>query len=310
MIQLITGNISYLLKQELLRWKQGFITKHGDIGVSHVQELNESNIQSIRDTILSRSFFSEKKLLILEDISFQDSLILEIIDILQQKDDDTIVLISLSHVDKRLSSYKKLLKIVSKHQDFSFQTPEENFGYLREKYSSHFSPGALRYLFEIKGGDLSKTLTEIHKLTEVYDYIDKDIIESIITPELNSSIFTLIDAFLNRNSKIFFNELRSLFANENFYLISQSFLSNIRLHLYIEYLKSNSVPNTDIIDILKLGNRSFLVSKTYRQKYKEIFSLYIDLIDFDSSMKRGKIATQGDEDLALFYTQIFLRYFS
>jgi len=76
-------------------------------------------MQSLRDTIHSRSFFSEKKLLILEDISLSMDAIDELLEALVSKNDDTVVLIVLYQIDKRLASYKKLLKIVTDHKDYT-----------------------------------------------------------------------------------------------------------------------------------------------------------------------------------------------
>jgi len=76
-------------------------------------------IQSVRDTLHTRSFFSEKKLLILEDISLSMDTVDELLEALLSKNDETIVLIVLYQVDKRLASYKKLIKIVTDHKDYT-----------------------------------------------------------------------------------------------------------------------------------------------------------------------------------------------
>lgn len=310
MIQLITWNVPYLLKEELLRWKYWFTKKQSELGISHIQNLWDSEKQTIRDVILSRSFLSAKKLLILEDIDITDDFIPELCAILQKKDEDTIVLISLSHVDKRLSSYKNILKIASEHTDYTFLKSQDWLAYLQKKYWKYFELWALQYLFDMKGGDISKTLWEIQKLLVSRDTIDKKYIDSCIVPELESSIFILLDAYLYKQTSKFYSELTTILDGENFYLISQWLLSNLRNHLYIEQLKSDWKIPKDIAEILSLWNKSFLVSKTYKRSSSSLMSLYKKLIHFDSQMKQWKLWSFWDDDIKKMYRAIFLHDFT
>lgn len=310
MIQLITWNIPYILKWELLRWKKWFALKHSEAGITHIQSPDLTHIQLIRDTLLSRSFFSEKKLLILEDMHLWDDFCSELYDTLQKKDDDSIVLICLSIVDKRLTNYKTLKKIVSKHEDYTLAKPEDSLRYLEEKYGQQFKTWALRYLFELKWSNISKSLPEIQKLTELYETIDKALVNSVIIPELDSTIFKLLDAYLFKQSKDFFNILTLVLDHENFYLISQWFLSNLRTHLYIEYMKSLWKRSSDISDILKLGKKAFLIGKSHKKSYKAILRTYNTLVDFDCDMKRWKLWSSSDDDIKKLYRSIFLRDFT
>lgn len=308
MIQLLSWNIPSLPKNELLRWKNWFISKHGEIGVTHFI-WNDFELQSIRDTLFSRSFFTQKKLLILEDISLALDGVEELFDILQSKDADTIVLIVLYQVDKRLSSYKKLIKIVTEHKDFTISDNDSAIAFLRKDYAGNFEPGALEYLFEYKWNKLEKTMSEINKLLETYDYVSKDIIRQLIIPELDSSIFRLIDLLLQKQSKWFFAELELLVTNESFYLVSQTLLSNLRNNIYIEYLKLH-IPPQQIWDILNLWKKSFLVTKRHNTTYAELHLLYKTLVRFDSSMKQWKLWVSTEDDIVHFYKAGFLSYFS
>ena len=308
MIQLLTWNTSFLVKDELLRWKNWFISKHWDIGVTHIID-SSFELQTLRDILHSRSFFTQKKLLILEDISLSSENTEELFEVLRQKDDDTIVLIVLYSVDKRLSNYKALTKLATKHKDFSLQDATWALWYLQKQYGKYFSWNALEYLFEIKGNKLEKTISEIHKLLEVYESITKTIIYENIVPELDSSIFRLIDYILQKDTKKFQSEIQLLLEKENFYLVSQALLSNLRNNLYIEYLKQHSSPG-HISDILELWKKSFLVNKRHNTSYIELSELYYWLIRFDCSMKQGTLWVSGEDEQKILYRWVFLWYFS
>ena len=308
MIQLLSWNTSFLVKDELLRWKNWFISKHWDIGVTHIIG-SSFELQTLRDTLHSRSFFTQKKLLILEDISLSSEDTEELFEILKQKDDDTIVLIVLYSVDKRLSNYKALTKLATEHKDFSLQDTVWALWYLRKQYGTYFSWNTLEYLFELKGNKLEKTISEIHKLLEVYESITKTIIDENIAPELDSSIFRLIDYILQKDIKNFQSEIQLLLEKENFYLISQALLSNLRNNLYIEYLKEHT-SLSHISDILELWKKSFLITKRHNTSYKELSELYRWLIRFDCSMKQGKLWVSGEDEQKILYRWVFLWYFS
>jgi len=310
MIHLITWNTNFLLKWEILRWKKWFKLKYSEAGITHIQNPDASDLQFIRDTILSRSFLSAKKLLILEDLDLWNDFCEELYEILKKKDDDCIVLLSISSVDKRLLGYKNLKKIITKHEDFNLAASEDAYAYLQKVFGQSFYPWALKYLFERKWENFSKSFWEAQKLVEIYQKVDIALIDSIIIPELESTIFKLLDAYLLKHAELFFTLLSQVLVHENFYLISQWFLSNLRTHLYIEYLKSLWKKSSDISDILKLWNKNFLIGKKHARNFKEIFWIFQSLMDFDKNMKQGKLWVSSDEDLKKLYRTVFLQDFT
>jgi hypothetical protein len=104
-------------------------------------------------------------------------------------------------------------------------------------------------------------------------------------PEFEESIFAFIDTLLQRDASKIFSELDNLINYSNLYAIYQSILANLRVFLYIEFLKSQKTSPKDIGDILKLGNRAFLISKSHKCSHNSISALYINLLDFDKNMK-------------------------
>jgi hypothetical protein len=71
-------------------------------------------------------------------------------------------------------------------------------------------------------------------------------------PEFEESIFVFIDTLLQRDAVKIFSELNNLVTYSNLYAIYQSIVANLRVFLYIEFLKSQKKSPKEIGDILKL----------------------------------------------------------
>ena len=71
-------------------------------------------------------------------------------------------------------------------------------------------------------------------------------------PEFEESIFVFIDTLLQRDARKIFIELKNLIEFSNLYAIYQSIIANLRIFLYIEYLKHKKISPKEIGDILKL----------------------------------------------------------
>jgi DNA polymerase III delta subunit len=132
---------------------------------------------------------------------------------------------------------------------------------------------------------MQKAQHEIDKLSITKEFIFLKDIETYIIPEFEESIFVFIDTILAKDTQKIFSEFRNLLDFSNLYALYQSLIANLRIFVYIEYLKSQKKSQSQIADILKLGNRQFLIGKRHASKFKDIQKLYTDLLDFDKNMK-------------------------
>jgi len=99
---------------------------------------------------------------------------------------------------------------------------------------------------------LQKSISEIDKLRITKEYISTQDINTVIIPEFEESIFVFIDTLLSKNKQKLFSEFQNLLSFSNMYALYQSILANLRVFLYIEFLKSQKKSSQQIGDILKL----------------------------------------------------------
>lgn len=314
MLYLFTGNNRSLILQEALKWKSAFTEKYGAENVVHVSNLEQVSAKFILEQLLSRSLFSEKRLVIIDGFpfagerSFSGAADMEtlILDHLSQIPDDTLVVFLSENPDKRTLAYKELSKC-AEVKTLSLEGEDAVFDYLSKK-CKNIDGQALRKLILLKWGDMQKTQSELEKLSLTKEHVNLKDVETHIIPEFEESIFVFIDTILAKDPKKIFSEFRNLLEFSNLYALYQSIIANLRLFVYIEYLKSHKKSQNEIGDILKLWNRQFLIGKRHASSFKELQMLYTALLDFDKNMKFGKFISSDEEDLQKEIETIFLRF--
>ena len=317
MLYLFTWNNRYLIRQEAQKWKHAFKDKYGEENVVHVSSIETVSSAFLVETLVSRSLFSEKRLIIIDGFPYTgerqfggaSDIEKTILETLDQIPEDTLVVFLAVSPDKRKTSYKTLSKL-AEIKEFSTSGEDEVVAILQKKYWDIIEYSALRRLVLLKWWDLEKSLSEIEKLSILLDTITISDIESHIIPEFEESIFVFIDTLLSKNSKKIFSEFDNLLNFSNFYSVYQSIIANLRVFLYIEYLKSQKKSPHEIGDILKLWNRQFLIQKNHKSHSKDIISLYINLLNFDKNMKFWKLISSDEKDLQKEIEWIFLKFMS
>ena len=315
MIYLFTWNNDYLIREEVLRWKTWFTQKHGNENITHITSLDVNSKNHISETLLSRSIFAEKRLVIIEWFPYSgekwflwaSELETQILWCIQSLPEEVLVLFVSVNPDKRKSGFKQL-KTLSQLKEFNIGWEDEVFSILSRKYWKHIDGNTLRRLIFLKWWDLQNSISEIEKLLIINDQITAKHLQDTIIPEFEESIFSFIDTLLQRDANKIFSELDNLILYSNLYAVYQSIVANLRVFLYIELLKKNRTSPKDIWDILKLWNRSFLINKSHKSKYKNISKLYIDLLNFDKNMKFWKFISSDEEDLKRELESIFLKF--
>jgi len=326
MIYLFTWNNDYLITQEVQRWKLGFIEKHGEENITHINSLDVNTKNTISHNLTSRWLFAEKRLIIIsgfpysweKSFAWATELEEQILSLLEEIPKEVLLVFSSHNPDKRKKWWKTLSKLATV-KEYSINWEDEVFQILSNKYKALIEPTALRRLILLKWGDLQKSLSEIEKLIVAPlwylsgeprdDYkIKSQDIDSYIMPEFEESIFAFIDTILNRNGKKIFSELSNLINSSNLYAVYQSILANLRVFLYIELLKSQKKSPKEIWDILKLWNRAFLINKAHKSKFKSISSLYRDLLNFDKNMKLWKFTSSDPVDMHRELENVFVKF--
>lgn len=315
MIYLFTGNTRSLIIQEALKWKTAFWEKYWVENIVHISQIDQVSTKFIQESFFSRSLFSEKRLVIVDGFpyagekSFSGAVDLElfILQLLPKIPEDTLVVFLSENPDKRTLAYKELSKI-AEVKSFSLEGEDAVYQYLTQRYGSIIESLALRKLIFIKGGHVQKCISDIEKLSLTLNYITLQVIETHIMPEFEESIFVFIDTILSKNPQKIVQEFRNLLEFSNLYTLYQSLLANLRVFLYIEYLKSQKKSQSQIGDILKLGNRQFLIGKRHASNFIDIQKLYTNLLDFDKNMKTWKLVSSEEQDLSKEIEIIFSKF--
>jgi len=294
MIELFIWENQFLLSSEVKKWKTRFIEKYGDFNLIHIKDYSSVDNNFIIESVLSWGFMWEKKLIILEDIpvSSDDKKLAYIeellINNLEKIPEENIVLFISAKPDKRWKFYKALKK-VAKLREFGNISWLELKRELSAKYSKFIDNNALDYLIKIKWENYTKIANEIEKLLIWHLNISKNIVEENVTPEIEESIFTLVDEILMNNKKMAIKRFRNLLNETSIYWVYNFLLSNIRTFVYIDLMKTRRVPNSKISFELDLWKRWFLVNKSYFFRWKKLTKLFSDLAEIDYKMKNSKL---------------------
>jgi len=294
MIELFIWENQFLLSSEVKKWKTRFIEKYGDFNLIHIKDYSSVDNNFIIESVLSWGFMWEKKLIILEDIpvSSDDKKLAYIeellINNLEKIPEENIVLFISAKPDKRWKFYKALKK-VAKLREFGNISWLELKRELSAKYSKFIDNNALDYLIKIKWENYTKIANEIEKLLIWHLNISKNIVEENVTPEIEESIFTLVDEILMNNKKMAIKRFRNLLNETSIYSVYNFLLSNIRTFVYIDLMKTRRVPNSKISFELDLWKRWFLVNKSYFFRWKKLTKLFSDLAEIDYKMKNSKL---------------------
>lgn len=315
MLYIFTGTDTFEVKLQTQKWKEKFIEKYGDFNLTHIKDFWEINLSFLTEALQSQSLFDSKKLIILEvssderknaDTERKKELLLQLLENISW---DTIVLISLFSPDKRSSFYKKVTKTAEKIQVFDEKKSWDFLPELYQRYKNIISYDALQLLSQYKNENYVFIVSEIEKLSIFCSKIEVETIKENIIPELDASIFLLVDAILSKNSKELFKLLKIISHNTNIYLLYNSLLSNIRTIYYITLLKEKKKSYSEISSLLQLGKRDFLINKNYKLSNSEIIRIYKSLIVLDRQMKTGKFIGSEEKDFYFELEKTFLTLF-
>ncbi len=324
MIYLFTWNSDFLVKEKVKSWKDHFISKYWDFNIIHIKNIETVDNNFLTLNITSTSFLAEKKLIIIdietknekndiiknnwktnqkeENLNQKEELLIKL---LSNIPEDNIILINIINPDKRTKFYKFLLKVAEIKE---FNTNNENlFSLISNKYKNKISTTALNTLITYKSYNLSKIISEIEKLLIIFDYIDKkEIVENII-PELEVSIFLIIDDLFNKNLLEAIKKINITLDDTNIYAFYNNLLANIRTNIYIYHLKYLWKKTAEISQILDLQKRSFLIDKKYKISYNELKKFYIRLLNVDKKMKSWNLIWTQDSDFKYELENVILK---
>lgn len=293
---LFTWNSNFLVLEWVLKWKKQFIEKYWEFNLIHIKDLNNESFNFLSENLFSTSFLAEKKLIIIDlDSNINDDKIDFLSNNLDRIPDWNILWINYPNPDKRSSFYKFLVKNFE-IKEFNIENENDSFSMIKNKYKWKINDDAIRVLLKYKSNNLEKIFSEIEKLLITKEIIDQEIIKKYIIPELEESIFQVIDDILNLEINLAIKKIHIILNDTNIYALYNNLLANIRINSYISLLKNKNINKNEIINILSLWNRSFLVNKNYKISNAKLNNFYIKLINLDKKLKSWKLLWTTEDD--------------
>lgn len=296
---------NYFRKKLLSTWKASFALKFSEHNIIHISNVFDYDFSFFEQNLLSTWFFSEKNLFIIDDFPFaadeeNSENIVKLqeyfLNILPKNFAENIVVFNSLKVDKRSKLYKKILEIWEV-KDFLINDEDSLQKKLKEVYGSQVSLSAINKMIELKWLNFSSISKEFDKILITKDFIEVEDL-SLITKDIEESIFEIINDLLNLETKKSILKLRELSSSlDNPYLLYNSLSSNLRVYFYMFKLKLLWKSNTEIKDILELWNRSFLVDKSYKIDKQKFLDIYEKIAWIDTKMKTWKLIWSENEDM-------------
>ncbi len=198
MILTLSGENSFGVQFELRRIIQGFIKNHGDLAVEQI-DASEASESAVKDALTSLPFLTSTKLVVLRQVSGNQSVSEQIEQFIIQVPDTTEVVIVEERLDKRSSLYK-FLKNKTDFKEFqsldAFQVVRW-VGDQTKKLSGTITPGTARYLVERIGTNQERLNNELSKLVLYDKAITKQSVDLLTDKNPSSSIFDLLEAAFN-----------------------------------------------------------------------------------------------------------------
>ncbi len=202
MITTLAGPNYFLLQTELKRRVAAFVADHGDLALERLDG-EEVSVEAMSDSLESQTLLSAKKLVVLRRPSANQSFLEKFEDILQKTADSTEVIIVEPKLDKRFAYYKWLKKHTDFHDYTELDARELPTWLVAEakKTGGSLSGSAARYLVEQIGPNQQLLSMELEKLLQYDLIVTREVIDLLVEPLPQSTIFQLLDAVFTGNAR-------------------------------------------------------------------------------------------------------------
>ena len=301
-VYLFTGEEIYLRNQYKKKLQDALISPEDTVNLNYYQGKGIS-VQELIDQGETMPFFSERRLLVVEDSGFFKSASLELAEYLENIPETTYFLFVENEVDKRGRLYKTVKKYGSV-VEFSRQTEDMLMRWILgilKKEQKNITRSTMELFLEKTGKDMNQIGMELEKLlsyTMGREVITAEDVEAICTSQTVNKIFEMISAMAEKNQRKALDLYYDLLALKEapmriLYLIARQF-NQIML---ISELNEQGLGREAIAE--KLGIQSFIVRNGIR--YARSFSAeqlryaVETAVQTETDVKTGKL----DEKLAV-----------
>lgn len=309
MIIFFFGDDSYRLKQKVRALKEKFVS--ASLGNTNLAVLDGKTISynEIVRQVLAMPFLSKTRLVILENVLSESNQETQekLSEMLKKAPRSTVLLLTETKPDKRLSLFKKLL-LVDKVQEFALLAEDQLRRWIIrevENRKSKIEPAATTKLIEYVGNDLWRMTNEIDKLTTYNRQPTTENIDLLVHSQIQANIFTLIEATAKGEVKRAFHEFCQLLnqGQNEIYLLTMLVFQYRNLLIVKDALSRH--PHLSRFDLSKkTGLKPFVLGKTLplanHFSFEGLKVCYRRLLHFDTLLKTGKIEASVALTLLIF----------
>jgi DNA polymerase-3 subunit delta len=291
----LVGSNGFTLRQYLRDLTSKFAAEYGPFSLEHI-DCQETDLEHLKDSLLSSPFLSPKKMLILHSPSKLTNDPDQLEQLFNQVPDDTEVIFVDPKIDKRTSLYKMLKKTTDFKQFDPLSTPQSVNWLVKEakQRQADLSASTASYLIERVGANQDLLYNELKKLVLYNQKIDNDLVDLLTEPNPQSSIFELLDAALSGQTK---RSLKLYREQRQLKIEPQYIIAMLTWQLHILALVKSAKDTKQLEQFTKLS--PYTISKSSRLardiNMTQLKSMVGNLLKLDTSLKSKKI--EADEAL-------------
>jgi len=262
---------------------------------------SELDFNKLKLKIESVSMFSEKKLIILDNIF--EEILLDYLkeNKLQNSQEIILVFYQTDQPDKRTKLFKFLSQKPTIAQNFELLTGANLDNWIKKEIlnqQGQIDKLALDKLIFFVGSDLWQLKNEINKLLAYDKKITSQNIDLLVKGKIEINIFDTIDALAQRDKKKALRLLhRHLNQGENQIYLFTMLIYQLRNLLKLKDLEQKGIAYYNLAKAT--GLHPFVIKKSFSQlrnfSLQQLKNLYHRLLDIDIAIKSGQL----DQQLAL-----------
>ncbi len=303
-LYLFHGDDSYTSVQKAFHWQKEFEKKYGDMNVE-IFEGEELTAGKFAEAVSTLPFLSDKKLVVIRNFfknapSEEAKKVSEKLDLIDEN--CVVVFTERQRADARTALYKNIKK-QGEVKEFPLMDKPELVDWISQEISKQQSQLPSSHISAIAdnvGPNLWQMAHEIEKIALYSNgkQISQEEIESIISPNLQTTIFRLTDSLAVKNRKASLKTLGTLLDNgENIIQVLFMIIRHFRILIQIQDCLNKGMGSPAIIK--KIKQHPFAVNNGIKQVKnftpQQLTHIYQKLLDIDIATKSGKIRmTTGD----------------
>ena len=287
MIYIFTGDNDFLIKSEVSNLINTFNSTNRDFDIEKLDG-DSLTLDQLKENLSTLSFFTSKRIIILQDLDKIKNIGDEIKEIFKNLDTELELIIIAKGIDKRSSLYLTLKK------QGNFKEYKKLSGYDLIRWSESYinknkveiSNNDLSYLISRVGDDQFLLKNELDKLMLLGNEITKKEINELTDQSINSKIFDLLNSAFegNKNRTLqLYDEQRYLKVEPELILSMISWqLTNLAFVVLGENLRQDELMEVSKLSPYTISNTKKLINKI---DYSKLVELISELSDIDYKIK-------------------------